>query len=209
MFKCFTALRTTSMVSMESVLIHFLKGFYLRVISRYFGQKLSLLRVIVKVVWKVDLWAHVLRVAPSLARAEVRLGPRGSAKRILEDAGCEAQKSSVAGNHFFLVPPKRFPGAWQPSSCPKKLIHINFGEQTSLWLWDDAKGFTAPPNIYTFWIPHRARPRPTKGEVTMTLVTLFLMDTLVFLTSNFKTAAWNCCHIFCHTSIILCLNDQA
>ena len=38
------------MVSMESVLIHFLKGFYLRVISRYFGQKLSLLRVIVKVV---------------------------------------------------------------------------------------------------------------------------------------------------------------
>ena len=68
-------------------------------------------RVIVKVVGKVDLWAHVLRIAPSLTRAEVRLGPRGSAKRILEDAGCEAQKSSVAGNHFFLVPPKRFPGA--------------------------------------------------------------------------------------------------
>ena len=68
-------------------------------------------RVIVKVVGKVDLRAHVLRIAPSLTRAEVRLGPRGSAKRILEDAGCEAQKSSVAGNHFFLVPPKRFPGA--------------------------------------------------------------------------------------------------
>ena len=79
-------------------------------------------RVIVKVVGKVDLWAHILRAAPSLARAELRLGPRGSAKRILEDAGCAAQKSSEAGNHFSLVPSKRFPGASQPSSRPKKLI---------------------------------------------------------------------------------------
>ena len=68
-------------------------------------------RVIVKVVGKVDLRAHVLRIAPSLTRAEVRLGPRGSAKRILEDAGCAAQKSSVAGNHFSLGSSKPFPGA--------------------------------------------------------------------------------------------------
>ena len=79
-------------------------------------------RVMVKLVGKVDLWAHVLRAAPRLARAELRLGPRGSAKRILEDAGCAAQKSSEAGNHFSLVPPKGFPGALQPSSRPKKLI---------------------------------------------------------------------------------------
>ena len=76
----------------------------------------------VKLVGKVDLWAHVLRAAPRLARAELRLGPRGSAKRIPEDAGCAAQKSSEAGNHFSLVPPKGFPGASQPSSRPKKLI---------------------------------------------------------------------------------------
>ena len=79
-------------------------------------------RVMVKLVGKVDLWAHVLRAAPRLARAELRLGPRGSAKRIPEDAGCAAQKSSEAGNHFSLVPSKRFPGASQPSSRPKKLI---------------------------------------------------------------------------------------
>ena len=79
-------------------------------------------RVMVKLVGKVDLWAHVLRAAPRLARAELRLGPRGSAKRIPEDAGCAAQKSSEAGNHFSLVPPKGFPGALQPSSRPKKMI---------------------------------------------------------------------------------------
>ena len=79
-------------------------------------------RVMVKLVGKVDLWAHVLRAAPRLARAELRLGPRGSAKRILEDAGCAAQKSSVAGNHFSLGSSKAFPGALQPSNRPQKLI---------------------------------------------------------------------------------------
>ena len=44
-------------------------------------------RVMVKLVGKVDLWAHILRAAPSLARTELRLGPRGSATLSDRQAG--------------------------------------------------------------------------------------------------------------------------